>query len=162
MTNNASYLASDTTYRTLSNALCSKETPEEDKSSIVKRMLSLSSDGNELYTSFCDARFAGANLNVILPLLNKASDLKYAPAEATLGSYYFDGVPDYEKAADLLESAIVDHNSFDTPAKRRLGQCYLEGLGREKNVEKAQEYIVNAASEGDADAKAFLKNNNFP
>ena len=76
-----------------------------------------------------------------------------------LASNFSDGVrafkaKNYEAAKKYFESALTQDNSIN--ANYFLGIIYLNGLGTEKNINKAEYYLKKAINNGNASANCYL------
>ena len=67
------------------------------------------------------------------------------------------------KSGDVIQGGkYVRLNEHSTKACYKLGQMYNNGLGVEKNTDKAVEYMTEAASRGSDEAKKYLQERNLP
>ncbi len=84
-------------------------------------------------------------------LWQKAADLKHPGAMCNLARLYStDSVKDYERARTLFEEASKSGNEH---AFYGLAQIYYQGLGTEKNVNKAWQYLEKAVNKGDSESR---------
>jgi len=95
-----------------------------------------------------------------MELYLRAAQLGHAPSQYALGCILFsgaDGIPQDEKQAFywFAQAALRDYPA----AMRRVGQCYYDGRGCEKDNEKAVKWLENAASAGDFTAIEMLEKN---
>ena len=68
-------------------------------------------------------------------------------------------IEDYHEAALSFALAAQEGNA---EAMYLLGKCYREGTGVERNIDKAEKWMKEAADQGHAEAKAFLKRYDGP
>ena len=116
-----------------------------------------------------------ADRDKALDYLKKSTHNGYGPTISyyELGNlYYGDMMYDeafkyYREAKSNCFDRIEDGkyvwlNEVSTKACYKLGMMYDEGLGVEKNSEKAIDYMNEAASRGSDDAKRYLQDRNLP
>src|SRR5690625_7781572 len=83
-----------------------------------------------------------------LQLIQKSSELEYAPAKSSLGSMYYNGLgvrQDYIKARQLYEKAV---EQGDALAQYNLGSMYYNGLGVRQNKAIAKDLFGRACDNG--------------
>lgn len=125
----------------------------------TRELFQLADDGDPV-ACFCLAELY-MNSEPIDPALavsyyQKAADLNYSNAKATLGSMYLQGsvVPrDTLAGIGLLEEAVAKGSAV---AALNLGTAYALGDGVERNVGVARKYIKQAADQGLATAQLQL------
>lgn len=89
-------------------------------------------------------------------LLEKAAKCGNAAACVDLGSWYLDEDNVENDDAKAFEYFKLADKYGSTEGSRKLGQCYWNGWGCDKNVKEAEKYWTKAALEGDAMASYFL------
>ena len=88
--------------------------------------------------------------------IQAAVEAGYAPAEGTLGSFYYrgSGVPqDYAEAVKWFRKAAEKGYRH---AQENLGECYARGEGVEQNYTEAKKWLEKAAQGGSETAKELL------
>ncbi len=89
--------------------------------------------------------------------LIKSSDLKYPPAQRTLGYHYYYGEcveQNYKRSVENYNNAAIQG---DTSSKWNLGLCYAFGEGVSASKEMARYWISEAASDNYQPAIDYLR-----
>ncbi len=107
---------------------------------------------NNLGVIYWNGEVVEPNMFEAVELFVRAVDLGNREAAANLGLLYFD-VGKYSNAVEFLSEAAKDKHE---EAMNLLGQCYLDGLGAEKDYQQAMAWFSEAAKLGNAEAMKNL------
>lgn len=104
--------------------------------------------------------FGSVDLSLAAPWLQKAVRQNYPEAQYFMARLYDDlaeehGLEDRFVAdeRDVFNLYAAAAQQGYSPAKKELGQCYLEGFGTDKNLEQALAWYSESAQEGFDDAQ---------
>lgn len=111
---------------------------------------------------YATGRGVTPNYEKAVELFSKAASQNYRKAQLGLGIMYLEGegvTQDYKKALELITTAAKGswHRKGLSEAKYVLAHMYEEGIGVKENIGEALDLYIEAAEEGDQDAKIRLK-----
>ena len=115
-----------------------------------------SQKGNEQATLNLGILTLKTNKNKGIEYINKAASNGFPPAITQIGLMLLNGDIEgtVEEGAKLIEAAAQDNYPL---AQYHIGMIYLQGIGVEKDINKANEYLRKAADNGESQAIQQLK-----